>query len=386
MQDNFSKLAQEKNKLKNTIINKNNSTVNFNFNFNLNVYNNNYIGNSNLINNQNSITFNDSNETTLTNILCTRSGLHEIKFFFENNIYANDYITNIILLLNKEHGLYTVFCNIYGNYFIQDLIRKMNATQIQLLLDLIFIDFVSIAENDSGTHCLQELLNHISTTKMKNTILNSIKKRETEMVYDKNATYVFQKILVIIEDTKRIELNNIIIKNIFEFSLQPNSIYVLKNFIATTTIIRNKKKIIEIFSEYCIQISQNPFGNYAIQYLIEKWSIKDCGILIKQIIKKANILACNRYSANVVNKALDFFDESNKNKLINRLCLNKNILYLLNNKYGCCLLYKTINYMSKEKIKELETTYDDECKNISVEEYLKLKEFILCMKLKKDEK
>ena len=308
-----------------------------------------------------------------------------MQLFFANNIYANDFITNIILLLNKEHGLYTVFCNIYGNYFIQDLIRKMNKTQIQLLLDLIYLDFVSIAENDSGTHCLQELLNHITTSKMKCTILNAIKKREIEMIYDKNATYVLQKILLIIEDSKRVELNNIIIKNIFEFSLEPKSIFVLKKFISTTNITANKKRIIEAFSEFCIQISQNPFGNYAIQFLLEMWSVKDCGILIKQIIRKANILSCSKYSANVINKALDCFDEKNKNKLINRLYLSKNILYLLNNKYGCCLLYKSIDYISKEKVKELEITYENEFKNLNLEEYLKIKKFISFMKLKKDE-
>ena len=360
-----------------------NNTINYNFN--LNIYNNSCIINTDEIKNKNSIALNDySNETTLTNILCTRYGLIEMNLFLAKNIYANNYITNIILLLNKEHGLNTVFCDIYGNYFIQDLIRKMNKTQIQLILDLIFHDFVSISKNNSGTHCLQELLNHISTVKMKYTILNAIKKKEVEMIYDKNATYVLQKILLIIEDTKRIELNNIITKNILELSLESISIYVLKKFIATTTIIGNKKKVIEIFSEYCIQISQNPFGNYAIQFVLEKWSIKDCGLLIKQITRKANILSCNKYSANIIDKALDFFDEKNRNKLINRLCLNRNVLYLLNNKYGCFLLYKSINYMKIEKIKELETNYEDEFKNINIDDHLKLKKFVLCMKLKKD--
>ena len=360
-----------------------NNTINYNFN--LNIYNNSCIINTDEIKNKNSIALNDySNETTLTNILCTRYGLIEMNLFLAKNIYANNYITNIILLLNKEHGLNTVFCDIYGNYFIQDLIHKMNRTQIQLILDLVFHDFVSISKNNSGTHCLQELLNHISTVKMKYTILNAIKKKEVEMIYDKNATYVLQKILLIIEDTKRIELNNIIIKNIFQFSMQHNSIYVLKIFIATANIIGNKKKVIEILSEFCIQISQNPFGNYVIQFVIEKWSIKDCGILIKQIIRKANILSCNKYSANVIDKALNYFDEKNRSKLISRLYLNRNILYLLNNKYGCCLLYKSINYMKIEKIKELETAYENEFKNINFENYLKLKKLILCMKFKND--
>ena len=98
--------------------------------------------------------------------------MRQMRKFFNENSLATDYITNIILLLKKEKGLMTVFNNKYGNYFIQDLIRKMNKEQVQLLLDLICQNFATIAENCSGTHCIQKLLNHVTTQNIENTILN----------------------------------------------------------------------------------------------------------------------------------------------------------------------------------------------------------------------
>ena len=396
-QSRFSKFFQESN---------NNQTKNnkMNLNFNVNVYTgfnniNNYVNyfnnqNPNIvndnqikenINNNTPINFNNSKDTTLTKILCTRDGLHKMKSFFDSNSHATDFITNIILLLNKENGLHIVFSNMYGNYFIQDIIPKMNSEQIILLLNSIFPHFVEIAENYSGTHCLQELMNQVSDPKMETIVLNAIKGKEIEMAYDGNATHVLQKILLVIIDTKRVDLNNIMIENIKDFSLHQNTIFVLKKFIATTTILENKKKICDIFSKYCIKISQNPFGNYAIQYLFEIWPLKDFEQVNKEIISKANILSCQRFSSNVVETALESFDEKHRNKLINRLCFDKNILYFIKNKYARFIITKCIKYMKDDKKKELENQLIHELKNANPKEYLKINKFIANLKLKKDD-
>ena len=82
---------------------------------------------------------------------------------------------------------------------------------------------------------------------MENLILENIKNKEIEMAYDINVTHILQKILLIILDAKRVELNNITIENIKDFALDINSVFVLKKFMATTTIVQNKNKISEIF-------------------------------------------------------------------------------------------------------------------------------------------
>ena len=381
----FSKFFQESaNNQKNTDYNKINFNLNVNiysgvtnFNNNINyIKQNNY--NSSNKNNLNSVNFNNQKEnvSTLTSILCTREGLHKMKNFFENNSKAANFITNIILLLNKEDGLKTVFCNVYGNYFIQEIIPKMNNEQIQLILDLIFFNFVEIAGNYSGTHCLQELLNHISDQKMENLILNSIKNKEIEMAYDINATHVLQKILLIIIDTKRIDLNNVIIENAKDFALNKNSVFVLKKFMATTSIIQNKNRISEVFAKYCIKISQSPFGNYVIQYLFEIWPLKDFEEVNNEIIKKANILACQRFSSNIIEKALDCFDEQRRNKLINKLCFDNNAFYLLKNKSGYFIINKAAKYMNDKTKKDLKNRLKNELKNGNSKESLKINKFI----------
>ena len=234
--------------------------------------------------------------SSLTSTLCNKDGIKKIKNLLKNEKYSKELIRNIILLLNEENGLHKVFKNIYGNYFIQHLFQNMNDDLIQLTLDLISSEFVNIAKNPSGTHCLQELLNYINNSEKQISIIKSIKYKELEMAYDQNATYVLKKIISIIPDSKRLRINNIIIENTKELSLNANSVFILKQFIATITIETNKIKIINNLKKNFLIISQNPFGNYVIQYIFDVWPLKDCKIIINEIYDKANDLSLNKFS------------------------------------------------------------------------------------------
>ena len=116
--------------------------------------------------------------------------------------------------------------------------------------------------------------------------IKDIKFKKKEMAFDEYATYVLQKIISIIPDNKRIRLNSIIIENAKELSLNANSVFVLKKFIITNTIEENKKRLINAIKKHFLIISQNPFGNYVIQYLLEVWTIKDCELIINEIFNK----------------------------------------------------------------------------------------------------
>ena len=318
--------------------------------------------NKNKINNK-IITSLNSLENSLTNILCNKNGINQIKNLLKNKKYNTDLIRKIILILSKENGLQVVFKNIYGNYFIQHLFPKMNSDLIQLTIDLISSDFANIAKTPSGTHCLQELLNYINDSEKEISIIKAIKYKEKEMAFDNYAIYVLKKIISIIPDIKRLRLNNLIIVNAKELSLNANSVFILKTFISTCTIEENKKKILNALKKNFMIISQNPFGNYVIQYILEVWPFKECELIVYEIFNKATELSCQRFSVNIIIKALNLFDVYYKNKLIYLLCFSTNILKLLKNKYGNFAINKSVenmdNNMKSQLLVYLERTFKD---------------------------
>ena len=332
------------------------------YNINIdNINNNNFLSNNSK--NQNLISFliksnqniNQSKEKiSLTNKLCNKNSINQIRDLLKKSKYDNNLIRQMILILKKENGLHIVFKNLYGNYFIQELFSKMNSDLIQLTIDLISSDFVNIAENPSGTHCLQDLLNYINNSTMEISILKAIKYKEKEMAFDNNATYVLQKIISIIPDSKRIKLNNFILDNTKQLSLNANSVFVIKKFIVTNTNENNKKKMLNNLKNNFLIISQNPFGNYIIQYIFEIWPLRDCEIIINEIYDKVYELSSERFSLNIILKVFNIFSLEYKKKLIYFLLFSKNLLNLLKNKYGNFAIYKAVDNMDNEMKKEFE--------------------------------
>jgi hypothetical protein len=307
---------------------------------------------------------------TLTNKLCNKNSINQIRVLLKKSKYDNDLIRQIILILKKENGLHIVFKNVYGNYFIQELFPKMSSDLIQLTIDLISSDFVNIAQNPSGTHCLQELLNYINDSEKEISILKAIKYKEKEMAFDKNATYVLQKIISIIPDSKRIKLNNFILDNTKQLSLNANSVFVIKKFIVTNTNENNKKKILNNLKNNFLIISQNPFGNYVIQYIFEIWPLKDCEIIINEIYDKIYELSSERFSLNIVLKIFNIFSLEYKKKLIYILCFSKKLLNLLKNKYGNYAIYKAVDNMDRDMKKEFKIFLINNLNDFSKEKIL----------------
>ena len=347
----------EKNNLNNKIfsnnINYNNNYFNKNNKNNFNLKNNN-IELSNIIRQSNFIEFSQYIETLpipLIKYLCTSKGILEIQKKLLKS--SKDYKLYLIICLNKE-GLPIIMKNTYGNYFFQQLIKDSEKDLISLIISYISDTFVNISKDYSGTFSLQALLDEVSSFEDEHKILNYIKNHELEMAYDKNATHVLQKLLLLFPDTHRIELNKIILNNLKELCIDPNGICLVKNFIRSNTLINDKKRLNQEFVKNLVYLAVNPFGNYGIQFLIENWD-KDSLIDIKnKVVENIFKLSLEQFSSNVVEKAIELFDENNRNKIIRKLCFEGNITTLLKSKFGRFVLYKSINYMKNDLRNEME--------------------------------
>jgi len=377
--------------IKNNLMEKNNNLNNKMF-MNKNKKNNNnkkkYINADYHNNNKNSnqqidlnefLKFINSLSMPLVDCLCTSKGILEIK----KKLYKSDYDFRqfIILHLNKD-GLTKIMKNVYGNYFFQQLIKNSEEQFISLILSYISDNFIEISKDPSGTFSLQALLDQVSTLENEQKILKVLKNHEMEMAFDKNATHVLQKLILIFPDTHRKELNEIILQNIKELCLDSNGICLIKNFIRTNTIENDKIKINNEFIKNFIDFAESPFGNYGIQYLIENWENNMLNDIKNKIMENLYKLSMQQYSSNVVEKAIEIIDGEYREKIIQELCFKGYLTTLLKNKFGRFVLYKAINYMNKREKIDLENElinninnniYNNKDKNIVKKFLIKIK-------------
>ena len=239
--------------------------------------------------------------------------------------------------------------DVYGNYFIQSLIKNSNQTQIDLIIKYIKKDFVTIALDYSGTHVLQTLLDMIKTPEEEIILLNSIKGNELKMAFDINATHVLQKMISIINEIRRNQINIIILDNIKILTLDVNGICLVKKFIEYTSLSEIKDKIIKILSDNCIEISQSPYGNYAIQFILEEWGINKCEPIVNIIINNICSLSVQKYSSNVSEKIIELLDFKKQNLLINDLFFSNKFINILRNKYGKYVIQKAIKSLNNNQ-------------------------------------
>ena len=174
------------------------------------------------------------------------------------------------------------------------------------------------------------------------------------MVFDKNATYALQKIVLIFPDFIRENLNEIILNNFIKLCLDVNGICLIKNFTKTNNNINNKIKIKFLIYNNFILLSQSPFGNYAVQFLMENWNNLDLIEIFKKIYENIFILSKQQFSSFVVEKGLETMDDFCRGKIIGKLFFEGKFIFLLKNKFGNFVLNKAYKYMTSETKKEFE--------------------------------
>ena len=250
---------------------------------------------------------------------------------------------------------------------------------ISLIISFISEEFVNISKDSSGTFSVQALLNEVSSINEEQQILNSIKTHEMEMAFNKNATYVLQKIILLFPDIHRINLNEIILNNFKDLCLDSNGICLIKNFIKTNTLVNNKKRINEEIDKNFIVLAESPFGNYGIQYLMENWEKNELNNIKNKILENIYKLSIQKFSSNVVEKAIEIFDEE---KMIKKLCFEGKFITLLKNKFGRFVLYKAINSMKINLKNEFEIYLKNNINNnvYSQKDKNKVKKFVMKIK------
>ena len=287
----------------------------------------------------------------LIDYVCNSKGALELQKMLEK---SGQEIKIYFIQLLKREGLTTIMKNIHGNYFFQKLIKESSEKISSNILTLILDDFVNISKDNSGTFSMQALLSEISSIKDINKILQKIKGKEIEMIYDKNATYVIQKIVMKFPDIYRKDLNEIILQNFSKLCLDVNGICLVKNFIKSNTIESDKQKMKNIITNNFVLLAQSPYGNYSIQFLIEKLNENDLNEIFEVLNENIIKLSIQQFSSNVVEKAFEKMDEINWEKTVDKLFFQGKFILLLRNKFGKFVIKKAMNYMPNELRKKCE--------------------------------
>ena len=269
---------------------------------------------------------------------------------------SEEFIDNIV---NELLGSYRIVIkNKNGNYFCSDLIKKCNKKQRVKILKELSLTISQDCIDECGTHVIQKLIEYASGEEEYDLILYSFNDYNSIILssMNKNGSYVIQKIIVQIPEKFRMKFNLIFVNFVLPLSKDVYGVGTVKKFIAYTQNESIRKQFLNSIFYNIVNISNNEFGNYLIQYLLEKWWKTTEGVYLKKLIfSKFLLLASNYYSSFICDLFYKLCNEEEK-KLLSAFinCNNKTLdnIYknndFKNNRIPLCLNKIIANNYKKE--------------------------------------
>ncbi len=233
-------------------------------------------------------------------------------------------IDKLILLLQDQNA--SSFC--LKLFCCLDLNDRFN------YLNLITNNIIQLSMNKIATYGIQFIIEKLYSSNEKLMILRPIKMNLLKLALDIYGTHVIEKILMTFEFEYSIDIYNFIIENLIFLANHVNGLCLVKQ----TLVLQNQKEYYQIIKKTLIERSyeliENPYGNYALQIVIDHWNHDDIIEIFRKFFGNCTELSVLKYSSNVIEKCL-MKSEIFLNYFIQETCIEKkSIGILIKNAFG----------------------------------------------------
>ena len=214
----------------------------------------------------------------------------------------------------------TIIRNKNGNYFFSDLLKVCNKEQKLKIIKELSSTISQDCTDEFATHPIQNLIEFSSEEEEYKLLLCSFNNMDNILMasFNQNGAYVVQKLIVHIPERFRMDFNFIFVKFVSILSRDMYGVCTVKKFIGYTKNELIVKQILNSILSNFVNIAESQYGNYLIQYLLEKWWKTAEGVYLKKlIISKFQILASNHYSSFVCDLFIKLSNTEEKRNFIN---------------------------------------------------------------------
>ena len=259
--------------------------------------------------------------------------------------------TEIISLIYQELSDKLTFLlpDPYANYFCIKLFQNLSLKERISFLTNISKQIVHLSTNKISTCSIQSLIANINTKKEKELFVKSINKVIKKLAYDSCGAHVLEKMLICFEREYTGNIISFVVENFILLANNVNGLCLAKKILVSEYQSENFLYLKLILKENCLSLIENPYGNYALQVVIESWNETDLEEIFERILKYSTQLTTMKYSSNVLEKCIlksEFF--------LNRYveCVLKDIGVLIRNGYGNYVIQTAVKF-SKGDIKRM---------------------------------
>ncbi|KAI5926098.1 armadillo-type protein [Camillea tinctor] len=221
----------------------------------------------------------------------------------------------------------------FGNYLCQKLLEYCNDEERTVLIQNAAQDMVRIALNQHGTRALQKMIEFVTTETHVQIIIDALRHRVVELIKDLNGNHVIQKCLNKLAPQNAEFIFNAVGNNCVEVGTHRHGCCVLQRCIDHASG-NQKSWLVAKITEHALQLVQDPFGNYVVQYIIDLNEPSFTEPVVQQFRGRIGQLSRHKFSSNVVEKCLRCASDEAKDMMISELLVPGEMDRLLRDSFG----------------------------------------------------
>ena len=256
-------------------------------------------------------------------------------------------------IIDEMSGCYSsVIRNKNGNYFCSDLFKVCDKSQRIKVLKELSNTLSEDCIDEYGTHPIQTLIELAESEDEYKLLLLSFNdyNKILRAALSQNGTYVIQKLIRHIPEKYRMEFNLIFVKFVCILSMDMYGVCTVIKFINYTKNEIIEKQLLNLILTNFVNISENQYGNYLVQNIMEQWWKTSKGLYLKKIcIDKFHLLAGNHYSSYVCDIFLKLSSLEDKKLLMSSLINCKTINLFNCSNSGKIIMNKLMNALRQTK-------------------------------------
>ncbi|RID45755.1 hypothetical protein BRARA_I02457 [Brassica rapa] len=221
----------------------------------------------------------------------------------------------------------------FGNYLVQKLLEACDEEQRTMMVSVLTsrpTELLKICLNNYGTRVVQKMIETVKTKQQIGMVKSGLKPGFLSLVKDLNGNHVIQTCLTTLGPSDTKFVLEAATKYCAEIATHRHGCCVLQCCVSNS-VGEQRERLVNEISRNSLHLSQDPFGNYVVQYLIEQ-KVSASKLLIQFRMHYAE-LATQKFSSHVMEKCLRIYPEA-RAEIVRELLSVPNFEHLLHDPFG----------------------------------------------------
>ncbi|KAK9762317.1 hypothetical protein K7432_012068 [Basidiobolus ranarum] len=237
----------------------------------------------------------------------------------------------------------TLMIDPFGNYLCQKLLEYCTDGQRAVIMESVSSELVNISLNTHGTRAVQKMIEFLSNSEQIQIIIAALGPDVVALIKDLNGNHVIQRCLHCLNAADNQFVYNAVSENIVEVASHRHGCCVLQRCIDYSSESQ-KIQLVTRITHQALDLVQDPFGNYVVQYVLDLDRGRFSDSLIRRFLGNVDILSVQKFSSNVMEKCIRVSTPETRKGLVEELLIRETLDKLLRDSFGNYVVQTALDY------------------------------------------